>query len=300
MFMLLSLPIFSIELGEYMEVDGIPSIVIYVDQTGQHGMVMSATTFSEENRKSMEKMLNSKKWKKKKEKLKNKLGIIIPDFEAAYLEMPTLQYEDFVENTLELDYSGLKGLTSEYGKENARILADYCADNQLDIEKYFPDQAWANSLGEGWYIPGNAELELYAAFLGKEIGEAHKESIFKIDMINSLWYPGSTERFSRGYDVAGSTQFKQFFIPLLVKSSTMTYTDWTASEENSAKLQNIDVEKMSKWKTTHFYIFGTWFKKRGHYFYWLAFGAYKKRLNANLVGSLTYYTGPSVVAVKEI
>ena len=61
MFMLLSLPIFSIELGEYMVVDGIPSIVIYVDHTGQHGMVMSAVAFSEKPYKYASDRKNSRK-----------------------------------------------------------------------------------------------------------------------------------------------------------------------------------------------------------------------------------------------
>ena len=48
----------AVELGDYMEIDGIPSIVIYVDDSGEHGLVMSATAYDSKEAKAIKKYLD--------------------------------------------------------------------------------------------------------------------------------------------------------------------------------------------------------------------------------------------------
>ncbi|MEE1173886.1 MAG: hypothetical protein U0K53_00225 [Paludibacteraceae bacterium] len=290
MFMLLSIPIFSIELGEYMVVDGIPSIVIYVDQTGQHGMVMSAVAFSEKpykyasDRKWISKCLSSKNWNDWK-KVNPENSIDRESFEGIYLEMPAFDYKKFHKIAEKTDYNGLRGLTSEYGKENAVIIAKYCEENDIDMEEYCPDQVWASQLGDGWYIPGNAELELYAQFLGQEIGKGYKKNVFEMDE-KEIWY-GGYRRYNLGYAASIGLGNAVLFAPLSIRSSTTIISDWTRQEENASKFHDINVKKLDKRKKDNFYYFGLWQQGGVVINYWLAFGPLKK--------IKTY-----VVAVKEI
>lgn len=307
MFMLLSLPIFSIELGEYMVVDGIPSIVIYVDQTGQHGMVMSAVAFSEKpykyasDRKYISKCLSSKSWNAWKN-VNPENSIDRESFEGIYLEMPAFDYKKFHKLLRKTDYNGLRGLTSEYGKENAIIIAKYCEENNIAMEDYCPDQVWATQLGDGWYIPGNAELELYAQFLGHEIGEGHKQNGFemyrekmdkeKMDNDNNnnnkeIWYSYGGYRYELGYSAFLGLRNAVLFAPLSIRSSTTIISDWTRQEENASKISDVNVKKLDKRKKDNFYYFGWWYQDLIVVVnYWLAFGP--------LDGA-----HPLVVAVKE-
>ena len=70
----------AVELGDYMEIDGVPAIVIYVDATGEHGLVMSAiapnslgeketklaAAFSVQNKINAQKIFSSDGWKEYK------------------------------------------------------------------------------------------------------------------------------------------------------------------------------------------------------------------------------------------
>ena len=49
----------AVELGDYMEIDGVPSIVIYVDASGEHGLVMSATAHDSKEAKVIKKYLDN-------------------------------------------------------------------------------------------------------------------------------------------------------------------------------------------------------------------------------------------------
>lgn len=64
----------------------------------------------------------------------------------------------------------------EYGKENMQVIVDYCTENNLNINECFPLFAWAYNLGDNWFIPGDAELELLARFLGAGIGRDNYRS----------------------------------------------------------------------------------------------------------------------------
>ena len=106
----------AVELGDYMEIDGVPSIVIYVDATGEHGLVMSAVApnslgeketkfaaaFSANNRINAQKIFSSKKWQEYKNMATDEYGIERADFEAAYMELPTLDYNEYYRQAIAL------------------------------------------------------------------------------------------------------------------------------------------------------------------------------------------------------
>ncbi len=140
-------------LGDYMEIDGVPGFVFYLDESGEHGLVMSFPMMSQKkaNKYVKKGLMTSEKAqrlcmsdKTKKIKVKSK------DM-AAYRK----------------DLSALLG---DEGKRNRTIIEDYCKEKNLDLA-IFKGQDFAANLGDGWYIPGDKELTLFANFYSGGLGK---------------------------------------------------------------------------------------------------------------------------------
>lgn len=300
----------AVELGDYMEIDGVPSIVIYVDATGEHGLVMSATAHIENN-KGIQRIFASKQWEEYKSRCINEFGKPRPDFEAAYLEMPEYDYKAYKKirkKIMKKHLPALASMLTEKGKENAEKIADYCADNGLDMSIYFPDQVWAQALGEGWFIPGNAEIELYADFLGEgqEMGEDYAKNIFEIQKKDKKWNNGIWSMYHLHRHIVGYTgglllPGVEFFAPTNLKSSTLIKSSWTFEDENQSKIY-----KKGKWgikgnvnnkkKYNDFYTFGTLYEGGINPQAFLDFYCHYWKAGS-MFGAFNY--GPYIVAVKE-
>lgn len=137
--------------GDYYELDGIPSIVVYVDQTGSHGMVMSYPAVCSE--KQVNALL-------KKNGIPRNLADRYLNGDIAYLQIQKKD-KNIVKDIKATVYSQMGG----NGEENARIIIDYCTTHGITVEQYFEEQAWAEHLGNGWYIPGDNELTYIGRFL---------------------------------------------------------------------------------------------------------------------------------------
>ena len=71
-------------------------------------------------------------------------------------------------------YSDIKEKMAGSGEENMNTIVKYCAENNLSMQDYFPDFFWASQIGNGWFIPGNNELELLVQSCGFDsIGITH-------------------------------------------------------------------------------------------------------------------------------
>lgn len=252
----------AVELGDYMEIDGVPSIVIYVDASGEHGLVMSAiapnslgeketklaAAFSVQNRINAQKIFSSDGWKEYKNRARDQYGIERADFEAAYMELPTLDYYEYYgmigkKIFKEFEKKHLKNLawqTTEFGKENAKVIRNYCEENDVDMKTFFPDQYWAESLGDGWFIPGVAEIELYTQFLEQPTGTTYKtKTPFNYANDTALWrYDVTIHRLELGYTGMTGLTTHIFFAPSIVKTSTLYKSEWSLSEENRSKFGN--------------------------------------------------------------
>ena len=255
----------AVELGDYMEIDGVPSIVIYVDASGEHGMVMSAiaplyieretnaaAATTAMNKINAQKIFSSKSWQEYKNKAREEYGIERADFEAAYLELPTFDYYKYykhgTKNNKELKDKHLVNLawqTTEYGKENAKVIRNYCEENDVDMETFFPDQYWAESLGEGWFIPGIAEIELYTDFLGQQTGISHKKKT-PLNSYNdtTLWlFDETIKKLTLGYVGRSGLMNHFFFAPVFVKTSTLMKSEWTLHHHGDVKVKDLYKEK---------------------------------------------------------
>ncbi len=174
--------------------DGIPCVIIDIDEDGKHGLVMSLIPTEKAARKArkvMQKTGENEKWFY----LPKKVGKDIAKLQSDYAEELFHQTKG---ETFEIRNSPEAGglatmayymarrdrvTTSLSGKENMQNVINFCNSNDISIETYFPIFAWAQSLGEGWYIPGINELQLYVKNLGfADIGRDYKHALKPSDI----------------------------------------------------------------------------------------------------------------------
>ncbi len=148
-------------LGDYVEFDGVPAFVFYLDETGEHGLAMSIPAFNDKELKNLGKMVK-KGWITEEQATRFAsctMGKINKQGTGVKVSQPI--FERLIER-----------LTDE-GMNNQRQICDYCAENGISLQEVFPMQYWAQCLGEGWYIPGDKELTHFAYFYYGGLGRSH-------------------------------------------------------------------------------------------------------------------------------
>lgn len=148
------------DLGDYMEIDGVPGFVFYLDETGEHGLVMSMFPYNESWMKFQTKKLRNEDLIT--EAHIHKLSII--------KESSTKSVKKACSKKMMQYYMDLKELLGDEGEENRTIINKYCKEKKLPLSTFI-GQDFAESLGDGWFIPGDKELELFAIFLWGGLGE---------------------------------------------------------------------------------------------------------------------------------
>lgn len=145
------------EIGDVVPQGTWNALVVYVDESGQHGLLMSPTA-----------------WRTGTFILKQaakKAGLSVEDF-AAQLPLPLMPAGEGDTKIRKVQKAMLQNnLNGVTGVENSQNIANYCEENGLPMETYFPEVYWASQLGDGWFIPGTAELELYAQTIAYGVGK---------------------------------------------------------------------------------------------------------------------------------
>ncbi len=196
---------YAAQVGDIMLVDGYPTIVIYTDETGEHGLVCSSKAISNLEFESIVKN------KIKKEDMGEEEAK-----EAALTEIgrPLLVYMNRDDKQVRKNTEALSASNSIYGKENAEQILAYCEANDIDMAAYFPEQYWAMQMGDGWFIPGVYELELYTKFLtngrelgkkGKLVGKAYSEFLIRNSAICGKVVEDYGTSFTLPYKAISST-----------------------------------------------------------------------------------------------
>lgn len=144
------------KLGDYMEIDGVPGFVFYLDETGEHGLVMSMWPIMAG-------------WEKIQTKSLRKEGILTEEH-MKKLSLPKEKKIKISNKEMKKYYSDLSKLLGDDGEENRKIIEEYCNNNNLPLS-IFKGQAFAASLGEGWFIPGDNEVTKFSIFLAGGVGE---------------------------------------------------------------------------------------------------------------------------------
>lgn len=197
--------------GEYMVKDGIPGIVIYVDQSGEHGLVMSEPGIHENKKGKLENLAKKKSVGDlgKDNKWITKLIPLYNEGKIPYIPSPKK-----VDKKLKNKYiSDLLSKFNDSGKHNTKIIKDYCAKNNIDMSVFFPEQYWTTQLGDGtWYMAGNKELSYYADLIG--LGEGYDKYYKGIQykQLQNKWKEVQESLSQQAGDVVG--------MPTAVLSST--------------------------------------------------------------------------------
>lgn len=171
------------EVGQHVTVDGHSAIVVYVDSTGEHGLFAGPALLLYDKKKYSPEKYVTKKFsgdKKKRDALRffqqGKLGVVL---EAQLTK----------DEVNDLYRPALDGLTSILGDENQRAVINYCQQKGLDVAKIFPEFAWAQSLGEGWFLGGMKEILAYVNNIAKSRENTLELNQKSIDEGHTYFYP---------------------------------------------------------------------------------------------------------------
>ncbi len=167
------------KVGEAYVKDGIPCIIIYVDEASRSGLVMTTIPKPKvlKAAKSVGKSDNNKWFYLSPESKKSERKLASEYLKELYTYAKCDTYEVRTSRFTSAD----KLLTSLSGKENMKNVIDYCNEKNISMETFFPRFAWAQSLGPDWYIPGVEELNLYVRMFGFDaIGKDYKQGVFEV------------------------------------------------------------------------------------------------------------------------
>lgn len=180
------------------------ALVVYVDESGEHGLLMSPTALRDGSLILKYAAKNA--------------GMSVEDFIAA-MPMPIMargEKDSKISKVMKEMMS--QNLNGTNGVENCKNIADYCESNGLPMEAYFPEMSWAASLGEGWFIPGTDELEIYANVIAQGVGKANSafeknpENKGKIAKVNGLSIAGNINYIYFGLAYFQNQFFQSWYV----------------------------------------------------------------------------------------
>lgn len=156
---------FARQLGDYIEIDGVPAFVFYLDSSGEHGLIMSIPAFDAKGAKKADKLV--------------KKGIMTNEQANIFKNNPIGEINNQgIGGKKSKDlFVGMIGRLTDKGKNNQEQILAYCEENGLSLQEKFPMQYWAKNLGSGWFIPGDYELTLFAGFYFGGLGKNHSLGI---------------------------------------------------------------------------------------------------------------------------
>ena len=159
--LLFSISSFAQKMGDYMEIDGVPAFVFYIDSSGEHGLVMSIPAFDTKGAKKADKLVKKGLFTTEQANvLKNN-----PIGEVNKQGAGGKKSQDL--------FVGLVGRLTDSGKINQEQIYAYCEENSISLQEKFPMQYWAKNLGNEWFIPGDQELISFADFYFGGLGKKH-------------------------------------------------------------------------------------------------------------------------------
>lgn len=203
------------KLGDYIEIDGVPAFIFQLDESGEHGLAMSVHAM---------KAKNIDKCVKKYHMATEQANLLKNNPLGGYNSWGATG-----KKSTDL-FVPLIGRLTDDGKNNQEIIIAYCEENNLSLKSVFPLQFWAKNLGEGWFIPGDNELESFAVFSFGGLGKNHSLGLAKYAGIvkelsdNELIQYTLTYLFFRGlwssschYADSGFRKLRMELIPLTGK-----------------------------------------------------------------------------------
>lgn len=205
--------------GDIFEKDDVKGIVFYVDDSGEHGLAITA-----------QKVMTKEEIKAYYAEQKAKRKAMTKEQKA---EMKAFQKE--MSANIVKYYADLQSKCGLEGKENAAIIKQYCAENNINMEYYFPNHHWASTLGEGWFIPGEKEAALYSEFISFGVGKPCYKGIKWSEMQKKYNDLNNAMKSNSGYE--------NYILPQTVGTSTIGSQKFLGKEYVSYKTMLLRVEE---------------------------------------------------------
>lgn len=168
------------KVGDVYEKNGVKGVIFHVDKTGEQAL---AITVSEKD--------NIDKWYQMQEEFKTMSKAAKKEYKNEVKN---------VENSIKTHFEKLASSTSAYGANNMKVIKEYCAKHNIDMNKYFPTFVWAESLGDGWFIPGTHEADLYAEYIAFGVGKGSYKGTNKKDITNKYNRLNTELKSNNGYE----------------------------------------------------------------------------------------------------
>ncbi len=204
--------------GDIYVKDGLNTVVLSVDASGQHGIAMllpeAIDRIAYYSPFIFRGTIMKKKWtEEEKERFKTERQEVGSKKNKESIAKNAKFFSDWVEeNSIVQSKSQsehrekIYSQMGEDGKQNMAVVERYCADNGVDMKEAFPEFAYAKSLGEGWFIPGNREAEYYADYIGFGLG---REKNVIVDIPKMMKVKGSLKAT---FDYQESFYNNDFFV----------------------------------------------------------------------------------------
>lgn len=269
------------EVGDfYLTDDHVPSMVVYVDSTGEHGLRMAPIAMNdtdlmavretyaqkiklaEGNLATRKRMDTDPKFYQKMMKIGKGLAVKIMDsvvYEYEHTHEAADYTLNFVQNLpMQNHYSSLKKNQMEQmleqiengadGEVNTKEIIRYCEKNDINLESAFPHVYYATLLGPNWFVPGTHELELVAEILTKGVGQYTEQKEY---------YAPKLSQYDKkvGY-------LKLFFPIKSLKSSTFVGGQWG----NGADEQNMIDDNFDRINQKFYSLYFEWWNA-GNFFH---------------------------------
>ena len=155
--------------------DGVPCIVIRVDQTGEHGIAMSLLPTNKARRTAARS--GDRKWFFTNRPLDEEQYYIKGEYYAQYFHI--FKRGDAMRIRTSGTGTGTRITTTRKGREALQNVITFCRSKDVDMEFYFPEYYWATTLGSDWFIPGADELRDFIRILGYGgFGEEYSKGVF--------------------------------------------------------------------------------------------------------------------------
>ncbi|MBQ7819682.1 MAG: hypothetical protein IJ341_08295 [Bacteroidales bacterium] len=211
--------------GDVFEKDGLKATIIHIDENENRALVMTCPGIDFIMGDDPE-LAKGGAFKKAAKIYKESYTNIMYGLTGNESKKEAKNKANLVKNNVK----ALAGKTSNSGKENMKIVEQYCKDNNLKLEEAFPAFAWAKSLGKDWFIPGDDEVRIYAELIGAGIGKEkaarYKDFFDKYIKLNEKLIANGDIPLPNSIMSSSVSKKGEFYNHLITKTNQYTFKIW--------------------------------------------------------------------------
>ena len=273
------------KVGDIMVKDNIPCLVVYVDSTGQHGLIMTPQALREqdiegwtkrtlsllEDQKTFAQRYAKRQAHKRKSRFRgsqeqiDSICAFTQQTVAAMEQMPRLPYHPEIhERALQEHERAVAARCGGNGMSNREQISQYCAEQGILMATYFPEVYWASLLGGDWFIPGTEETTLMLKSLRGGVGRQYRipykyrRRKYRYEHVyQPLLRRYEQVSLGRYLDYRHNTSYMRLY-PLRTMTSTAVGCPW--SEANESQVKDFDQDYAAPFYSVDWIKPGNYFK----------------------------------------